>query len=272
MAQEAPEGWIDLHCHILPGVDDGPQTLEESLEMVAMAAESGTRVMVATPHRNSPVARVDDSAEIEKRFAALVRAVAGEGIPMRLHLGAEVYCRENLLERLSCDRLGLTLAGSDYFLLEFPPDILIPGAEDLIRRVVDQGLVPVIVHPERNRQVQLDPSQLLPFLEAGALVQITAGSVEGRMGGSAQECARLLLSRNMVHALASDCHDCDSRSPRLDGLLAQGLLPPERAGLLLRRIPQALLDNQAPPDIGPALEREPFAFRGFLDWILRRTR
>ncbi len=272
MNRDMSNGWIDLHCHIIPGVDDGPQTMDESLEMIAMAAAAGTVLMVATPHRNSPVARIDDSVEINSRFEALCRAVRGEGIPIRLLPGAEVYCRENLLERISTDRLGLTLAGSDYFLLEFPSDILIPGSQDLIRRLVQQGLVPIIVHPERNEQVQQDPGQLLPFIEAGAMLQLTGASIEGRLGSNAMECARFLLKRNMAHLVASDCHDCDSRSPRLDGLLAHSLLEPQRATMLMNRLPRALLDNLAPPDIGPILEEGSGGLRAVMDWILRRWR
>ena len=272
-AEHSPgTGWIDLHCHVIPGVDDGPQTLDDALEMVAMAARAGTVLMVATPHRNGPVASIDDSATIMTRFHALCRAVDGEGIAVRLLPGAEVYCRENLLERLSEDRTNLTLAGSDYFLLEFPPDILIPGTDELIRRVVRQGLIPIIVHPERNEQVQHNPAQLLPYIEAGAMIQLTAGSIEGRLGGSALECAKTLLNRNLVHAVASDCHDCQGRSPRLDGLLVENLLEADRADLLMRRLPLALLDNQAPPDIGPIREAEKAGLSGIIDWILRRMR
>lgn len=269
---ERPRGWIDLHCHIIPGVDDGAQTMDQALEMIAMAHAAGTAVMVATPHRNSPIARVDDSAEIGRRFGELCRAVSGEGIPVQLLLGAEVYCRENLLERLCEDRLGLTLAQSDYFLLEFPADIIIPGTDELIRRLVHQGFIPIIVHPERNEQVQQDPDLLLPFIETGALLQLTGASIEGGLGSSALECAKTLLKRNMVHIVSSDCHDTSSRSPRLDGLLAQKLLEPQRAEMLMNRLPFALLENLAPPDIGPLTDESSPGLRGIVDWILRRWR
>lgn len=269
---EIPAGWVDLHCHLIPGVDDGPSTLDQALQMIAMAASSGTRVMVATPHRNSPIARIDDAEEIFTRFKALERGVKGEGIPVALFLGAEVYCRENLLERVLDDQERLTLAGSDYFLLEFPSDILIPGSDELIRRVVRQGLIPIIVHPERNEQVQGDPSQLIVFQELGALFQVTAASIEGRLGSNALECAQYMLRRNMVHIISSDCHDTVSRTPHMGTLLTQKLVEPERADLLMRRIPLALLENLAPPDIGPLQELETSGFRGLLDWVLRRMR
>jgi protein-tyrosine phosphatase len=240
--------------------------------MIAMAAASGTGLMVATPHRNSPIARVDETGEIMARFAALKRAVEGEGIPVRLLLGAEVYCRENLLERVLDDRAGLTLAGSDYFLLEFPSDILIPGSDELIRRVLRQGLVPIIVHPERNEQVQGDPAQLSIFQELGALFQVTAASIDGRLGSNALECAQYLLKRNMVHIISSDCHDKNTRTPHLGTLLTQRLIEPQRADLVMRRLPLALLENLAPPDIGPVLEPESGGMQGLIDWILRRVR
>jgi len=265
-------GWIDIHCHIIPAVDDGPRTMDESLEMIAMAAEAGTAIMVATPHRNSPMALVDDSGEILTRFKLLRNTVKAEGIPVKLLLGAEVYCRENLLERLSADRLGLTLAGSDYFLLEFPTDILIPGSNELIRCLVQQGLVPIIVHPERNEQVQQDPDQLLPFIESGAMIQLTGASIEGRLGGNALECAKAILKRNMAHIVASDCHDADSRTPCLDGLTKQKLLEPRRAEMLMNRLPAALVENLAPPDIGPIVDDEAGGVQGMIDWILRRWR
>lgn len=203
--------FIDTHCHILPGVDDGPASVDASIDMAEMAADEGIGVIVATPHILE--GRYDGS-QTQARVDSLARELAAKGISVELKAGAEVpmsVCLQADTGRLK----GLTLAGSRYLLMETAETTY-----DQLARAVHQvrlnGLYPILAHPERVGFVGEDPEKLAAMAGRGeAYCQITGASIEGLFGKRIQKTASVLLRRGLVHLVASDAHSTRTRAPRL---------------------------------------------------------
>lgn len=181
---------VDIHCHILPGVDDGSPSMEDSLEMARMAADSGVTDIIATPHCNLPGNGPKNyrSASLRAAFSRLQQALDAEGIPLRIHPGAEVFCTPEL-PRLLDQRQLQTLGGSRYLLVEFYFDESAEFMEQCFRDIRHRGLVPVAAHPERYNAVQRDPARLEGWFRRGIVIQLNKGSVLGRLGRRAQDTA-----------------------------------------------------------------------------------
>ncbi len=201
---------IDIHAHLLPGVDDGAESERDALAMRATAAQDGTAAMIVTPHQRHPRWPNEDNRELRERFGRLKTAAGGT---LRLELGAELYVDSTLLEDVEAGAV-LSLAGSRYLLLEFPPHAA-AGARQVVHELVVGGWRPVLAHPERVAPWAEDPRRILPVADAGALVQLTAASVAGDFGARAQRCCRFLLDRGCVHFVASDAHGPVRRPPLL---------------------------------------------------------
>ena len=171
---------VDIHCHILPGVDDGAPSMEDSLEMARMAADSGVTDIIATPHCNLPGNGPKNyrSASLRTAFSRLQQALEQEGIPLRIHPGAEVFCTPEL-PRLLDQRQLQTLGGSRYLLVEFYFDESAEFMEQCFRDIRHRGLVPVAAHPERYNAVQRDPARLEGWFRRGIVIQLNKGSVLG---------------------------------------------------------------------------------------------
>jgi protein-tyrosine phosphatase len=206
---------IDLHSHILPGVDDGPATLEESLEIARRAAAEGVRVIAATPHVRDDYPT--QPGTMERLVAELRAAIQRERIPIDVRPGAEIA--SDWLDRLSDDDLvRFGLGGSPHHvLLEFPYAGWPLSLHEWVFRLVTRQITPVIAHPERNADVQANPEELRPLVDSGALVQITAASLDGRVGKSSRSAGMALIEQGLAHLLASDAHTPDVREA---GLLA----------------------------------------------------
>ena len=204
---------IDLHCHILPGVDDGARTLEESLAMARIAAGDGITDLVATPHYIEGETTLR-AAELIQNLEDLKKRLAEEHIPLRLHPGHEIHIGPEVPDLLEREEI-LSLAGSRYVLVELPFFELPLYAESVLHTLRLSGKVPVLAHPERNRLLEENPNRLLDFLELGVLAQINAGSLLGRNGKPVRKAAEILLTHGMVHFVASDGHHQDQRRPRL---------------------------------------------------------
>ena len=195
---------IDLHSHILPGLDDGARTLDEAREIGRAAAEEGITAIAATPHvRDDYPTR---PGTMEAAVDALRRDFEAQGIPVDVLTGGEVSI--DAVWELSADELRrFALAGSDrYLLLEFPYTGWPPALDLAITTVLGHGLTPVLAHPERNPQVQDRPDRLLTVVERGVAVQVTAASVDGRLGSAPKIAAERLLELDIVHVVASDAH------------------------------------------------------------------
>ncbi len=206
---------IDLHSHILPGVDDGPATIEESLEIARRAADDGVRLIAATPHVRADYPT--ESGTMERLVGELRTAIQEQGIPIDLRPGGEIAI--DWLDRLTDDDLTrFGLAGSPrYILLEFPYAGWPLSLHEWVFRLVTREITPVIAHPERNAEVQEDPEELRSLVDAGALIQVTAAALDGRTGRSSQSAAFELVRRGLAHVLASDAHTAGIREAGMSG-------------------------------------------------------
>jgi protein-tyrosine phosphatase len=210
---------IDLHAHVLPGIDDGPSTLDEAVRMCALAWQDGIRVIVATPHQHHDMWPNEDGAPLEALRQELV-AACPDG--PEIVLGAELRADSELLEALEARPAGglLSIAGSRYLLLEFPS--LDVGLDPFffVHELRLAGKVPVLAHPERIPWLAGQPELLLELGERGALIQITAMSLTGELGRVPRVCCELLLDEGQVHFLATDAHDLVNRPPLLSSARA----------------------------------------------------
>ena len=206
---------IDIHSHVLPGIDDGSQSMDESLEMLAMAVDSGVRTLVVTPHCNIPD-EFDNyvGPELEALFHQLDEERDLAGIPIKLCKGAEIFATEELPELLQ-EGKAWTLNGTRYFLTEFAftED---PGyCERILYRCREAGFLPIIAHPERYVFIQEDPQIAYEWCTAGYGLQINKGSPLGRFGPGPAHTAELLLEHGLVCCVASDAHSPVQRSTHM---------------------------------------------------------
>jgi protein-tyrosine phosphatase len=206
---------IDLHSHILYGLDDGPATLEEALAIGRMAAADGTRVIAATPHSPASTAsRHYDPALIRERVAALNAALSDEGIGLQVVTGTEICYDGDLVDQLRRGAL-LPYGASHAILLELPHEVFPPMLDRALFALQVAGYRIVLAHPERIPTVQRDPNVLLPLVERGVLMQLTAEALTGNQGRRLREAAETLLTHGIAHLLASDTHGTPPRRPPL---------------------------------------------------------
>lgn len=234
---------IDLHCHLLPGIDDGPRTLDEALAMARAHVAAGVRTVAATPHVSWDMPT--EAAAIDVGLADLRAALVAEGIPLEVVRGAEVDVHR--AEALSDEELReLTLGGGSWLLLEAPLQQGTP-LEPTVRSLLARGHRIVLAHPERSPLLQRDPDGLLELVRAGVVTQVTAGSFSGRFGRTVQRYTEALLARGLVHTVASDAHDPVRRRPGIaDQLVAAGI--EDLVPLLAQEVPAAILaDGPIPP-------------------------
>ena len=202
---------IDIHSHVLWGLDDGPQVVEHSLAMLQAAAESGTTDIVATPHLNSEFAY--DVERTEERIRELNEKMGGA---IRIHRGCEFHLNFDNLDHLLDNPRKYTINGTQYLLLECPDQHVGNHAESILERLLDSGLIPIIAHPERNPVLQQKPERLEKWVDLGCLAQVTSLSFTGIFGRGAASASVRLFERGLVHVIASDAHDPEYRHPRLD--------------------------------------------------------
>ncbi|MCG8333045.1 MAG: hypothetical protein MJE63_00905 [Proteobacteria bacterium] len=230
---------IDTHCHILPGVDDGPATFQQALQMAKLALADGITAIVATPHViDKNLSRSSLNASVS-RFNERLSEL---GIPLEIVSGGEFSL---LLDPMWVKNYCIN--NGKYVLVEFPHTHLPKTALEQLYVINMQGLVPIIAHPERNPSILRNPDLLLELMEANVMVQVTAGSLCGNFGRNEQQCARYLIKNDMVHILASDAHDHKYRKPILSkGLkIATKLIGKERALKLVFDNPRAVVYGEA---------------------------
>jgi protein-tyrosine phosphatase len=210
---------LDLHCHILPGLDDGAADPGVALEMAAMAADSGVTHIFATPHCNTRNPRKNyRTPRLIAAYSALQALLDEAGIPVRILSGAEVLCRGRFRERLAAGDF-MTLNGSRYLLVEFYFDEDPAYMESCLKAVEAEGLVPVVAHPERYFCVQRSPQLAQQWADAGRVLQLNKDSLLGDLGAEAYFTSRLLLERGAVTVIASDAHHFRYRDPHMGALL-----------------------------------------------------
>jgi protein-tyrosine phosphatase len=232
---------IDIHSHVLFGLDDGARTLEDSVAMVRMAAEHGTTDLVATPHASPDYSF--DPARIADRLAQVEAACGGL---LRLHTGCDFHLSfENIQDAIAHPR-KYTVAQKEYLLVEFSDLLIFHNTADIFERLGQAGMIPVVTHPERNGLLRQRVDHIAKWVEQGARIQVTAQSLTGRFGRSAQAFSKILLDRNLVHVIASDAHDLQGRPPVLDEAFAwlQKNYSPALAEVLCVSNPRAALTSQ----------------------------
>lgn len=195
---------LDMHAHILPGVDDGPKTMEESIELLKLIEAEGITDIIATPHAHSPHFHVPKALVLEK-ITAVNEEMARHNLVMNLHAGQEIRIQGNTVEQLANGEL-LTLANSKYVLLELPSSGIPTYTVQIIQGLLNLNKVPIIAHPERNRAIAEKPERLERLITHGALSQVTSGSLAGHFGKGVQKVALQLVEANLVHAYGSDVH------------------------------------------------------------------
>src|SRR5580704_17516662 len=199
---------VDIHCHILPGIDDGSKSWEMTAEMCRMAAQDGITHIVATPHSN------DVYEYNRERYTEMLGQLhdAGDG-KLTFSLGCDFhFSYDNIQDALANPR-RYTIGDSQYLLIEFSDYGIPPSVKQGVFAITSRGMVPIITHPERNRPLLNRPEEVLPLVEQGCLVQVTANSLTGAWGARSKKMVEWLLKREAVHVVASDAHDPVHRRP-----------------------------------------------------------
>jgi len=208
---------IDLHCHLLPGIDDGPKDLDAALNLCRQAVANGITHAVTTPHITP--GRYDNTLEsITAAYTQFREALQTAEINLVLGMAAEVRLDPVIIDIVNMGKIPLLgqYQGDRVMLLEFPHSLIPPGSLELVEWLINAGLRPMIAHPERNKDIQRKLSKLEPFIKAGCLVQITAGSLTGVFGEESQKRATQLLKSGVVTIIASDAHNLHQRLPELE--------------------------------------------------------
>jgi protein-tyrosine phosphatase len=233
----APIPLVDIHCHVLPGLDDGPRALDDALAMLRFAEADGVTVVVASSHAHRA-----DPASILEGVESVNAAARAQGLTVQVLPGSEIRLESNVSERLEAGEL-LTINGTRYVLIElslsggFPPHLAAA-----IYELGVAGYAPVLAHAERYPSVQRDPSVLVGLIDAGVVIQINADSILGIRGRAAERTSRELLGSRLAHVVASDAHSMRGRPPGLSAALEvvgqiEGACPPDQ----FRQIAQALV-------------------------------
>lgn len=204
---------IDIHCHILAGIDDGAQNFRDSVEMASMAANDGIETIVCTPHVKYPEYQ-NSGDDIAKRVENLQAALDSESISLKLHVGADVHIDLDLTSKLASGR-SPCINETKYFLLEPNHTILTPNLDRYCSRLLDDGFVPILTHPERLAWVRSNFELVKHLRKMGVLMQITANSLDGAFGRRSKDLALRMLNEQIVDVVATDAHNTTSRPPIL---------------------------------------------------------
>lgn len=233
---------IDIHCHILPNVDDGAASLDEALEMARIALYSGVTAVVATPHFRGDPDCLEQLQRIDRRYRELKQALLAWEIPLRLHKGAEILCTSKTPDLAAEGRLP-TISSTRYVLTEFYFDETFDFMDDCLSEISSCGYRPIIAHPERYSAIQQDPLRARHWANHNFVLQLNKGSVLGAFGSRAERTANDLLELGYAHLFASDAHGCHSRTPHLGRLQqwADEFCDPKYVQLLLEENPQRVL-------------------------------
>lgn len=245
---------IDLHCHILPGIDDGAKDLETSLKMARIAVADGIRAIVCTPHI-LPGVYPNTGPEIRAAVERLEAEIAAAQIALRLTYGADVHIAPGLAGKLHGGE-ALSIHGGRYFLFEPPHHMPPPRIDDEVFSLLSAGFVPIITHPERLTWIEKQYPLIKQMVKSGALLQITAGSLTGQFGTRPKYWAERILDEGLCHLLATDAHDPERRPPRLAearDIVAKKFGDQEALNTVFAR-PLGILNNIAPGQLAPTPE------------------
>ena len=202
---------IDIHCHILPNVDDGSESLEESIAMAKIAESEGITKIVNTSHCHFDF-KYKKGNELKLELEKFNQVLKEENINIEVLLGNELYYTSDLIERFN-ELDFFSMNNSKYILMEFSPINFPKNIEDVIYEIKIRGYIPIIAHAERYKQVQEDVNIVLDCIKEGALIQVNASSILGKNGENVEDTSKKLLDNNMVHFVATDAHSSNRRRP-----------------------------------------------------------
>lgn len=202
---------IDIHCHILPGIDDGAKTIYDSIDMAKEAVREGITTIIATPHHKNNQYE-NEKLDILDRVTELNQTLSQEGIPLTILPGQEVRIYGEIIEDYLSGGKILPLNETNYLFIEFPSGSVPRYAERLFYELQTEGLIPIIVHPERNQEIIENPNLLYKFVNNGALSQVTAGSLTGYFGKKIKKFSEQLIEADLTHFIASDAHNIHNRT------------------------------------------------------------
>ena len=204
---------VDIHSHIIPGIDDGSKDMEMTLEMIRNAEKEGTKEMVATPHYLLEYGEAT-IIDVKNRVKEINVLLENEKIDVKIYSGQEVYFNEKIIEDYLQGNIG-TINDSRYMLIEFPMDKFDENTFDIIYELQVREIVPIIAHPERYKFFIEKPSLINEFINQGYLFQVNAGSIEGKFGQNVKKTADLFLTNNIYNFIGSDAHNIKSRNTGL---------------------------------------------------------
>lgn len=236
---------IDIHAHLLPGIDDGARSMDQALNMARQAVRDGTRVLVVTPHHLNGV-YANPAQQIRAHCAAFRAQLAAHEIPLTVLPGAECHLVHELPHALR-EGTAMTLADQGRsVLVELPAHHVPHGVDDIIDAIRALGLQPIIAHPERNTQLCESPQPLHEWVESGCLAQVTAQSCSGRFGPQVRATARYMVQHGLIHFVASDAHRDRRRVPELSEgrTLIEEWTNPDVGGLLAETFPAAVVQGE----------------------------
>ena len=249
---------IDLHCHVLPGLDDGARLLEETLDMARSAVKNNIDTIVATPHSLNGFF-VNNWENVVSLTSTVQKAFDTEDIAITLYPAMEAQVCPELFDALEKGQAATINDNSRYMLLEFPPFSMPPGSMEFIFKLKLQGITPVIAHPERNLILQNDLKQLYDLVKMGALCQLTALSVTGYLGPSVQKSSEQMIKTGLAHVIATDAHSDDERISALASavdMAAEILQDYSRAEKMVTTTPAAIIAGEGVDVDEPVLDKK----------------
>lgn len=205
---------VDIHSHLIPNVDDGAKSPEETIELIKEAKEVGVTDIILTPHYiiNSYEQNAETLILLKDKLQQIINS---ENININLHIGMEVYITDNLVEILKQNKI-LTLAGSKYLLMELPLSTNVRYLDMIIFKLIENNIIPIIAHPERYKFIQEDPSKVRELIDSGCLIQSNIGSILGIYGGKAKKTIKYLLKNDLIDFVATDTHRKNTIYPLLE--------------------------------------------------------
>lgn len=207
------QGIVDIHSHILPGVDDGAENIEEAVRMCVLAVEEGIRTIVATPHYH-PGVQAADNGRRDYALQSLEEKIEGIGLKLQIYRGNEIYYSVQSVEDLRAGR-ARTMGSSQYVLTEFSPGAEYSYIRQGINHLIQEGYHPILAHAERYKEIICEKERIYELMEFGSYIQVNASGVLGTSGRKVKAFCNEMLKEELVHFVATDAHDLKDRAPRI---------------------------------------------------------